>query len=132
MTIVLITCDFIAIGAAFWFAYQVRFTILPYQAPYSEAEYRLLVFSIIPIWLLIFAAFGLYNPNTLLGGLQEYSRVFNAITAGILALILLGFFRRDDCLLGGLERRHSSLPIFFFTSKGTSRVTAGNDGWPRS
>lgn len=96
MTFVLITCDFIAIGAAFWFAYQVRFTILPYQAPYSEAEYRLLVFSIIPIWLLIFAAFGLYNPNTLLGGLQEYSRAFNAITAGILALILLGFFRRDE------------------------------------
>lgn len=96
LTSILIFCDFIAIGAAFWIAYQLRFTILPYLAPFSEVEYQRLVFGIIPIWLLIFAAFGLYNLNLLFGGLQEYSRVFNAVTMGIVAVIMLGFLRRES------------------------------------
>jgi len=96
LTIVIIICDILAIGGSFWIAYQLRFTILPYLAPFSEAEYQRLVFGIIPIWLLIFAAFQLYNLNLLLGGLQEYSRAFNAVTMGIIAVIMLGFLRREE------------------------------------
>jgi exopolysaccharide biosynthesis polyprenyl glycosylphosphotransferase len=95
LTLILVVCDIFAIGGAFWIAYQLRFTILPYLSPFSEAEYQRLVFGIIPIWLLIFVAFQLYNFNLLFGGLQEYSRVFNAVTMGIVAVIMLGFLRRE-------------------------------------
>ena len=95
LTLILVVCDILAIGGAFWIAYQLRFTILPYLSPFSEAEYQRLVFGIIPIWLLIFVAFQLYNFNLLFGGLQEYSRVFNAVTMGIVAVIMLGFLRRE-------------------------------------
>lgn len=92
----LIVCDIIAIGGAFWIAYQLRFILLPYASTYSEADYRQLVFGIIPVWLLIFGIFQLYSPNNLLSGLQEYSRAFNAVTVGVMILILFGFLRRSD------------------------------------
>ncbi len=96
LLVVLLIGDILAIGAAFWVAYQLRFTLLPYRAPFSLVEYQRLVFGIIPVWIIIFSAFQLYNSNHLLGGLEEYSRVVNAVTGGIGALILLGFLRRDD------------------------------------
>ena len=50
---------------------------------------------IIPLWLLIFAAFKLYSPNTLFGGMQEYASVFNAVTMGTCATIVIDFVIRD-------------------------------------
>jgi exopolysaccharide biosynthesis polyprenyl glycosylphosphotransferase len=96
LAITLIVCDVAAIGAAFWIAYQLRFILLPYASTYSKADYQFLAFGIIPVWIAIFAIFQLYNADTLLGGLQEYSRVFNAVTIGIFALTLLGFVRREN------------------------------------
>lgn len=96
ITFVLIFGDILAIGGAFWLAYQLRFTVLPYLAPFSEASYRQLVFGMIPVWLAIFAVFQLYNPHILFGGVQEYSRVFSAVTAGIFALIVYGFLGREE------------------------------------
>ncbi len=95
----LIVCDFIAIGAAFWIAYHLRFLLLPYFASYSESEYRRLVFGIIPVWILIFTAFQLYSFNVLFGGLQEFARIFYAVSMGISALILLGFLRRENIII---------------------------------
>jgi exopolysaccharide biosynthesis polyprenyl glycosylphosphotransferase len=95
ITFILICGDILAIGGAFWLAYQLRFTVLPYLAPFSEAAYRQLVFGTIPVWLAIFAVFQLYNPHNLFGGVQEYSRAFNAVTAGIFALVVYGFVSRD-------------------------------------
>jgi exopolysaccharide biosynthesis polyprenyl glycosylphosphotransferase len=96
LTSILVICDLVAIGAAFWIAYQLRFILLPYASTYSYVDYQRLVFGILPVWLGIFAVFQLYNFNTLLGGLSEYSRVFNAVTIGIFALIMLGFLRREN------------------------------------
>ena len=96
LLVALLIGDTLAIGAAFWVAYQLRFTLLPYRAPFSLLEYQKLVFATIPVWILIFIAFQLYNSNYLLGGLEEYSRAINAVTSGVGALILLGFLRRDD------------------------------------
>lgn len=88
--------DALALGLAFWLAYVVRFELLPYYAPYSRGEYRLLIGGVIPAWLLIFALGQLYNPYYLFGGTQEYARVFSAVSAGTVVLMIVGFFQRDS------------------------------------
>lgn len=99
ITALLVITDILAIGLAFWLGYQLRFVILPYEAPFSEQEYRGIVLGMLPIWLLIFTAFSLYNPQVWFGGLQEYAKAINAVLMGIVALIILGFLRREDLLI---------------------------------
>jgi len=93
---VLVTADVVAIVAAFALAHQLRFVWLPYYGPYSLLNYVGLMAGIVPIWLVIFAALQLYNRDYLLGGTTEYARIFNAISIGIVAVIIFGFFRRDE------------------------------------
>jgi exopolysaccharide biosynthesis polyprenyl glycosylphosphotransferase len=87
--------DFIMIGLAFRLAYFIRFdlglSVFEEQALNSIAFYRLLVFILIPIWLVVFASVGLYNRQNLLGGTREYSLVFNATTIGMFIVIAVGF-----------------------------------------
>jgi exopolysaccharide biosynthesis polyprenyl glycosylphosphotransferase len=90
----LLLSDAIAIGAAFAVAYAVRFkTSLPvFQTVISSPQlYFNLIFILIPFWLLIFAAFGLYNEHNLLGGTREYAKTFNACTVGMMFIITAGF-----------------------------------------
>ena len=75
-------------------AYYLRFRLLAYHAPFSEAFYAQLMALAIPMWLVIFALYRLYSPDDLFGGLQEYANVVNASTAGLVALILYGFLDR--------------------------------------
>lgn len=90
----LLLSDSLAIGAAFAVAYAVRFktsvplfqTVMP-----SPQFYFNLIFILIPFWLLIFAAFGLYNEHNLLGGTREYSKALNACTMGMMLVIAAGF-----------------------------------------
>ena len=48
-------------------------------------------FFLLPVWLTIFAIFGLYNFNVLLGNITEYGRVVNACTWGMMAVMIYGF-----------------------------------------
>jgi len=96
ITVILIAGDVIAIGLSFWLAYQLRFVLLPYTAPYDEEAYRQLVMGMIPFWVIIFAAFQLYSPHILFGGMQEYTRSFNAITTASVAMTIISFLRRDN------------------------------------
>lgn len=95
-TCALLITDFMAIGAALWLAFQLRFIWLPYTAAFDIVTYQSLVLGMILSGLVIFAVFQLYNPHLLFGGTQEYSRAFNAITAGSVILTIISFLRRDD------------------------------------
>jgi exopolysaccharide biosynthesis polyprenyl glycosylphosphotransferase len=94
-TISLITSDLLMMALAFRAAYFVRFELSLdsiFQKGISSVEYyQQLVIIIIPIWLFIFFAIGLYDRQKLLGGTQEYSLVFNATTVGMFAVISVGF-----------------------------------------
>lgn len=96
VTLALMLIDITAIGTAFWLAYQLRFILLPYSASYDLARYQMLVLVAIPAWLVIFAAFRLYNPHTLFGGTQEYSGAVSAVTIGFGLLSLFGFLQREE------------------------------------
>src|SRR5690606_7887430 len=59
--------------------------------------YSIAVFALIPVWIVIFAWFRMYDPAVLFGGYQEYTNAFNACTVGMMVLVLVSFF--DPLLL---------------------------------
>lgn len=97
--VALLINDIVNISLAFWLAYEVRFELslgIFYQnLRINQALYQLLVTLLIPVWLLIFYLLGLYDRQKLLGGTQEYSRVFNGTTIGVLLVISVGFLTTD-------------------------------------
>ncbi len=93
-TLSLIVSDLVMTGVAFRLSYYLRFeaSIGFFQdVTPSIVYYQFLVVILIPTWLFIFWATGLYNRHKLLGGPQEYSMVFNATTIGLFLVIAVGF-----------------------------------------
>jgi len=94
-TMSLVISDLLMNGIAFRLAYYLRFEtdfgIFKETIYTSFNFYQNLVFVLIPIWIFIFWASGLYNRKNLLGGPQEYSLVFNATTIGMFLVISVGF-----------------------------------------
>lgn len=94
-TIFLITSDIIMLVLAFQAAYFVRFElnlqIFNLWVVPSLTFYRIFMLCLIPVWLAIFAIKGLYNRAYLLGGTEEYSRLFNGITIGAFVVIIASF-----------------------------------------
>ncbi|MDY7042424.1 MAG: sugar transferase, partial [Chloroflexota bacterium] len=88
--------DALTVGTSFVLAYYARFAnpLWPYYAVYSSTFYFQLVVGLIPTWLILFAIYGLYDPRKLLGGVEEYARVVNACTIGIVAVLSYSFFFR--------------------------------------
>jgi exopolysaccharide biosynthesis polyprenyl glycosylphosphotransferase len=88
--------DALFISVSFILAYHLRFknSLLPYKAPFSPQFYWTLLALLVPTWLLIFAAYGLYTPRRLFGGTREYARVVNACAVGVMAMIVLSFMHR--------------------------------------
>ena len=93
--IVLAISDILLTGIAFRIAYFVRFELgLPVfqlDAPSSFPRYQAFALILVPIWIFIFAANGLYDRRNLLGGTSEYARVFRATVTGMFLVVLAGF-----------------------------------------
>ncbi len=81
-----------------WLAHSFRISsgILDYYGLENLSAYRALSFYSLPIWLALFAFFGLYRRDNLLGGTKEYQLLFKACTAGVIAIVLLSFLWRDQ------------------------------------
>ncbi len=98
-TAILMVVDALTFSAALWLSFYLRFVVLPYYSTYDFLDYAGLILAFMPAWLVILAAFQLYHPSTLFGGLQEYAQVFNAVTAIALAIIVFDFLRREDVVV---------------------------------
>lgn len=87
--------DLIAVTLGFLLAYIIRFEsgiswmYQPLESPIDF--YQSFVFFITPSWLIIFAVFGLYDSKNVFSGMNEYARVFNACTFGMMFIIILTF-----------------------------------------
>ncbi len=92
----LLLIDTVATAMGLALAYYLRFESpwLPYYATFSPYFYYSMILFAVPTFLLIFAIFGLYNEHYLLGGLQEYSKVTNSCTTGMMAIIIFSFLYR--------------------------------------
>jgi len=99
ITLALLIGDSLAFIGAFWLAYLLRFKLIPYFASYRVDHYGWLIAFCLPILLLILAIYQLYSPQVLFGGLQEYSRAFNAVTMGMLAVVGIDFLVRPEDLV---------------------------------
>ncbi len=101
----LIANDILTMYLAFWLAYIIRFDLsipLFYQdtAP-SQSFYSNLILLLAPLWFSIFVVLGLYNRQTLLGGTEEYARVFRGTTFGLLSVIMAGFLSPELIIARG-------------------------------
>lgn len=100
----LILTDALALSVAFYTAYWLRFdvglTIAPEVVP-SISLYENLRILLVPLFLLVFSLFRLYDPRMLLGGISEYAGAFNGCTTGTL-LIILAIFAQHNYLVSRL------------------------------
>jgi exopolysaccharide biosynthesis polyprenyl glycosylphosphotransferase len=98
----LVIVDAAMVLLAFALAYIIRFE---FSLPFFRSDasgvpdyYLQLSLMLLPIWLGLFAAYRLYDFDNLLGGLREYSGIFNAtITGG--ALLAIAQFFSDNLVL---------------------------------
>ena len=112
----LVVTDAVALTAAFATAFWVRFdlqlTLAPEVVPPSSV-YKDLSAVLIPVWLLVFGLYNLYDRQARLGGIQESSRTFNACTTATM-LVIVGTFLFPDVRrladVGGL-RVAAVLPV---------------------
>jgi len=89
--------DAFFIGMSLALAYYLRFKNpwWPYYSDFSAHFYSRLVFGLIPIWVGIFALYHLYQPEYLFGGTTEYVRIINAVTLGLMSVVLYSFLFRN-------------------------------------
>lgn len=84
----------LAFTLAYWLRFSVGITLHAEIVPFPQ-DYLLLSLFLVPLWLIIFAVFGLYEFNSLLGNITEYGKVVNACTWGMMAVMIYGFFEPE-------------------------------------
>lgn len=84
------------IAAAFSFAYLLRFywQVIPAPAEPPVAPYFIVLTPLLPVWLLVFAAHGLYREQVQ-PFLDEALKVVSAVSVGMMMLLAGSFFYRD-------------------------------------
>ncbi|NWG22389.1 MAG: sugar transferase [Chloroflexi bacterium] len=90
----LVLTDMLVVLVSFTIAYTVRFqSDLPiFNEGWVRPEfYATVVVALAPVYLALFWVYGLYSPVNLLGGATEYARMFNAVTTGMLLVIVVSF-----------------------------------------
>jgi exopolysaccharide biosynthesis polyprenyl glycosylphosphotransferase len=104
LTAVLLCVDALVIGGSFALAYALRFWIgLPiFEEGWVSGEfYTILAVLLMPAYLALFHIYGLYNRVNLLGGTTEFARVFNAVTTGLLFVIVVSFLQPEFIVARG-------------------------------
>jgi len=105
LVVVLLVNDILMAGMGFRFAYWLRFeTALPiFQTDVfsSRLYYQYVVMLLVPMWIMVFTAMGLYRREILLGGTQEYSRVFRATTYGLMGIFIVEFLKPETIVARG-------------------------------
>jgi exopolysaccharide biosynthesis polyprenyl glycosylphosphotransferase len=103
--VALLIIDVLTVGMGLLLAYGVRFRTnwaFFYESGTVAGDiYVPLMLLSIPAWLAIFAVYQLYNPRHLFGGMDEYSRVFNACTTGVVLIMVTSFLFPDLVIARG-------------------------------
>ena len=88
-SLILVLADMLTLLVAFMLAYVVRvqWDHRPLLSPIYAVDYLQASLVIIPLWIIIFAALGMYQSSTYMRRLVEWSRVFIGAFVGILVVI---------------------------------------------
>jgi exopolysaccharide biosynthesis polyprenyl glycosylphosphotransferase len=92
-------CTFIAFRLSHWLRFSSGLPIFIEDGLSTAPFYDSIMLGVIPIWVVIFGIMGLYARNNLLGGVREYSRLFNAVTLGIFLIITARFTFAESFIL---------------------------------
>jgi exopolysaccharide biosynthesis polyprenyl glycosylphosphotransferase len=105
LDVALVVIDSLLILLAFRLAYYLRFDlkleVFRLDAVERQPFYQLLYVVLFVLWLGMFAALGLYNRHNLLGGTEEYARVFRASAYCLLIVIVAGFLAPEFVIARG-------------------------------
>lgn len=93
----LLFTDALALVAAFVSAYLLRVTYsqTPVANPVSARTYALILVSLLPVWLLIFALIGLYNRNIYEKRFSEFGRLIVGTIIGTLLIVGFDYFSNE-------------------------------------
>ena len=89
----LVVGDFLALVAAFVFAYAIRGTLstVPVAHPIPATTYLSIFLALLPFWILIFALLGLYNSSIQEKRFNELGRLLIGSFIGLLFVISYGY-----------------------------------------
>lgn len=140
-SLLLIVADFIVLLAAFGIAYilRVQYDPRPLLAQVYAVEYVTTFLLIIPFWLIIFSALGLYQSSTYNRRLAEWGKIAVGSCIGILIIIGWEYFSGQHVFPARLVALYALVASFllivfereilrltrsllFYLGKGTSRV----------
>jgi exopolysaccharide biosynthesis polyprenyl glycosylphosphotransferase len=79
-------------------AHYLRFDLLEYYGLYARSYYMRLAWIAVPMCLIMFALYRMYDANRLFGGLQEYASALNACTMSLVGLIVYTFLIRETAI----------------------------------
>lgn len=82
-----VLADAIAVSGAMFLASIIRFEILS-GAPARGIDYTVLTLLATPVWLLLFWAYGLYEPRQVLGPVNEFKQTFHGVVAGTVVILI--------------------------------------------
>ncbi len=102
--VTLVISDALVLAVAMVLAWYFRIGsgLLPYSGPNNLVTYLQVTAASLVVFLLIFAANGLYDYNLLLAGPQEYGAIFRACSYGTVALVFVSFMQREELARGWL------------------------------
>jgi len=82
-----VLADAFAISVALFGASVIRFEIMG-AAPAARWDYSLITLVAIPVWILLFYLYGLYEPRQVLGPVNEFKQVFHGVVAGTVTIFI--------------------------------------------
>ena len=90
-----VIADGMAVSSALFLASIWRFEIAG-EAPSARADYTIITLIAVPVWLLLFWVYGLYEPRQVLSPVNEFKQVFHGVVAGTVVLFVAdSLFRLD-------------------------------------
>ncbi|MDP9068675.1 MAG: sugar transferase [Actinomycetota bacterium] len=82
-----VLADAFAISVALFGASVIRFEIMG-AIPTARWDYTTITLVAIPVWILLFYLYGLYEPRQVLGPVNEFKQVFHGVVAGTVAIFI--------------------------------------------
>lgn len=107
----------LAFGAAFFIRFYADLPIFQTGFTPSLTFYTRLSLALVPLWLVLFGIYHLYDMEYLLGGTREYAAVFQASVTGTVIITFIQFLSDDLTIARGWVAL-AWLFTFFFVSFG--------------
>jgi len=113
-TFLLIGVDCFALLGAFTVAYILRITLdpRPFYVPVESIEFITSIIVILPLWILLFYFFRLYDKDVYSHPIRESGRVLLASLIGIMLMISFGFFTKTSLFPSRLIALYATIASF--------------------